>query len=246
VRPFHFGWFGFGLSLVGAVVLLLLALLVRLVAGATVERVRAKAVEAPWMCLLVGLGVELFFVPVLIVVAVILAISIIGIPLLLLIPFVVLAFLLALLVGYTAVSQAVGEWAGSRSGRVLGSPFVAVIVGVLLIQAIHLIGELFDIFPGFLWFFAVMFGVVGFFVRYAAWTVGLGAVFLTARRSGQGSAAVVAPLPPIPPAPPAPGYAPVAPYSGIEPPPAPAAPSAAPVDRDWSGEPIDDRGRNQP
>ena len=104
------------------VVLLLLTLLVRLVAGGTVERVRAKAVEAPWMCALVGLAVELFFVPVLIVVAVILAISIIGIPLLLLIPFVVLAFLLALVVGYTGVAQAVGDWVGRRFGRPADEP----------------------------------------------------------------------------------------------------------------------------
>ena len=184
--PFGFGWFGFGLSLIGVVVLLLLTLLVRLVAGGTVERVRAKAVEAPWMCALVGLAIELFFVPVLIVVAVILAISIIGIPLLLLIPFVVLAFLLALVVGYTGVAQAVGDSVGRRFGRPATSPYLSVIFGVVLIQFIHVIAEFFDSFKGFLFFFAVMFGIVGFLVRYAAWTVGIGAVFLTAvRRSGQ-------------------------------------------------------------
>jgi hypothetical protein len=191
------GWFGFGLSLVGVVVLLLLSLLVRLVAGRTVERIRAKAVEAPWMCALVGLAIELFFVPVLIVVTVILAISIIGIPLLLLLPFVVLAFLLALVVGYTGVAQAVGEWIGGRAGRPAASPYFSVFIGVLLIQFIHVIAEFFDSFSGFMFFFAVMFGIVGFLVRYAAWTVGLGAVFLTAvRRSGSAAAMAVPPPPP--------------------------------------------------
>jgi hypothetical protein len=191
------GWFGFGLSLVGVVVLLLLSLLVRLVAGGTVERVRAKAVEAPWMCALVGLAIELFFVPVLIVVAVILAISIIGIPLLLLIPFVVLAFLLALIVGYTGVAQAVGEWIGGRARRAAPSPYLSVFIGVLLIQFIHVIAEFFDVFSGFMFFFAVMFGIVGFLVRFAAWTVGIGAVFLTAvRRSGPAAAMAVPPPPP--------------------------------------------------
>ncbi len=210
--PFGSGWFGFGLSLIGMVVLLMLALLVRLVAGGTVERVRAKAVEAPWMCALVGLAIELFFVPVLIVVAVILAISIIGIPLLLLIPFVVLAFLVALVVGYAAVAQTVGESAGRRFGRPASSPFLAIIFGVFLIQFIHVIAEFFDSFSGFMFFFAVMFGVAGFLVRYAAWTVGIGAVFLTAvRRSGQ--AAMVVPPPPPAGYPPSDAYLPPEPES---------------------------------
>ena len=120
--PWNFGWFGFGLSLIGLVVLVILTLLARLVAGGTVERVRAKAVESPWTCALVGLAVELLFLPVLIVVTLILAISIIGIPLLLLLPFVVLAFLLALLVGFTGVAQAVGDWIGGRFDRPVGEP----------------------------------------------------------------------------------------------------------------------------
>jgi hypothetical protein len=211
--PFGFGWFGFGLSLIGVVVLLLLTLLVRLIAGGTVERVRARAVESPWLCALVGLAIELFFVPVLIVVAVILAVSIIGIPLLLLIPFVVLAFLLALVVGYTGVAQAVGEWMGSRSGRPASSPYLSIVFGVLLLQVIHVIAEFFDSFSGFMFFFAVMFGIVGFLIRYAAWTVGIGAVFLAAvRRSGPAAAMAV---PPVPSAyPPADSYLPPEPPSG--------------------------------
>ncbi len=70
-----------------------------------------------------------------------------------------------------------------------------------------------------------MFGVVGFLVRYAAWTVGIGAVFLTAvRRSGQ--AAMVVPPPP-PPA----GYPPSNAYLPPEPPPPPS---------DWSSGPLGD------
>jgi hypothetical protein len=219
--PFDFGWFGFALSLTGVVVLLLLTALVRLVAGGTVERVRAKAIESPWLCGLVGLAIELFFVPVLVVVCVILAISIIGIPLLLLIPFVILAFLLALIVGFTGVAQAVGEWVGVRFGRSAASPFLALVVGVLSLQVVHVIAELFDSFDGFLWFFALMFGVVGFLIRYAAWTVGIGAVFLTAVRRSSPGAALAVPPPPLPPA---------APYPG--------APPAPPGDPGWSGQPV--------
>ena len=231
--PFDFGWFGFGVALMGLVVLALLTLLVRLIAAGTVERVRARAVESPWLCGLVGLAIEVFFIPVLVVVCVILAISIIGIPLLLLIPFVILAFLLALVVGYTGVAQAVGEWVGGRFGRGLASPYVAILFGVLTIQILHVIGELVDSFDGFLWFFAVMFGVAGVLVRYAAWTVGIGAVFLTAvRRSSPGVLMATPPLPPLP------DSAPQAP-----PPPAPPAPAG---DSGWSGQPMGDRYADEP
>jgi len=225
--PFRFEWFGFALSLTGVVVLLLLACLVRLVAGRTVERVRAKAVESPWLCGLVGLAVELFFVPVLVVVTLILCISIIGIPLLLLLPFVLLAFVVALIVGYTGSALAVGEWTARRFNWSTASPYVAIAIGVLSIQILHVTGELFDSFDGFLWVFAVMFGVVGFLVRYVAWTVGLGAVFLTAVRSPNRAAMAVPPPPTgLPPS------------GGDYPPPPPPAQPGAP---EWSGQPMDDR-----
>jgi hypothetical protein len=231
ISMFDFGWFGFVLSLTILVVLVLLTCLVRLVAGSTVERVRATAVESPWRCGLVGLAIELFFLPVMLVVLVILAISIIGIPLILLLPFVVLAFVLALVVGFTAVAQAVGEWAGRRFDRQAASPFVAIVLGVLLLQAVHVVAEFFDSFDGFLWFFAVMFGLVGFLIRYVAWTVGIGAVFLTAvRRSSFGAAA---PLPPLPP--------PSGPLPEAPPYPRPPVPPEPAGEPGWSAQPTGDR-----
>jgi hypothetical protein len=212
--PFRFEWFGFVLSLTTLVVLLLFTSLIRLVAGGTVERARARIDESPWLCGLVGLAIELFFIPVLVVVCVILAISIIGIPLLLLIPFVLLAFLVTMVVGYTSSALALGYWLGRRFSSGAASPYVALALGVLTLQSIHILGELFDSFDGFLWVFAVMFGIVGFLVRYLAWTVGLGAVFLGFARSR----AAIAPVPPPP----------------------PPAPPAQPGD--WASHPVDDRG----
>jgi len=205
LSPWSFGWFGFGLSLISFVVLVVFALLTRLIAGGTVERVRAKAVESPWLCALVGLAVELLFVPVLIVVTLLLVITIIGIPFILLLPFVILAFGLALLVGYAGVAQAVGEWIGGRFGRAATGPYVSLIIGVFLIQVLHVFAEFLDSFEGFISFFAVMFGFAGLVVRFLAWTIGLGAVFLTARRPGQVGMTV-------PPPPPAPRYSPDAAY----------------------------------
>ena len=52
--------------------------------------------------------------PVLVLTCVVLAISIVGIPLLLLMPFVVLLFLILALVGFTGTALAIGEWARRR------------------------------------------------------------------------------------------------------------------------------------
>ena len=58
-----------------------------------------------------GLLAQLLFIPVLVLTVVMLAVSMIGIPLLVLVPFGVVAFLLAMLVGFAGVALRVGQWA---------------------------------------------------------------------------------------------------------------------------------------
>ena len=248
-RPRRWGWgFGpwveIGWELSFLVMLALLVCLVQLVGGHTVARVRDKVVEAPWVAGLVGLAIQLLFVPVLVVVILILTLSIVGIPLLLLIPFVLLAFLLAWLVGYTGFAMAVGRWFEARFDRSFTSPFVALLVGVAIIQSLSFIGEIFDALPGFLWIFAVMFGILGFVLQYAAWTIGIGAVFLNGfRRQATASAS---PAPPPPPAPagdqlvaPEPGIPPQDPEPVREPDQAPRADASEP--RSAPDDPAEDR-----
>ena len=192
-------WLKIGWKLSFLVMLALLACLVQLIGGDTVERVRLKAIAAPWVAGLVGLAIQLLFVPVLVVVILILFLSIIGIPLLLLLPFVFLALLLAWLVGYTGSAMAVGRWFEARFDRSFDSPFVALLVGVTIVQGLSFVGEVFGLLPGFLWIFALMFGFAGFLVQYAAWTIGLGAVFLNGfRRPRPASGAADPPPPPVP------------------------------------------------
>jgi hypothetical protein len=170
----NFMWEAFKLIVLG-----LFACLVMLVARDPLQRVKRKAVAEPWKSGLVGLLVQILFAPLLVLVTLILIISIIGIPLVLLVPFFILALLLVAFLGYSGVALAIGEFLRSRFGWKLSNPYSVLLLGVLTIQIWSVIGDLLDFGWGPLWFFAVMFGVVGVLVKYVAWTVGLGAAVLS-------------------------------------------------------------------
>ena len=94
--------------------LLLFASMAMVVARSSVERSAQRVSDNPIKATLVGLAAEVLFVPVLVLTCVVLAISIVGIPLLLLMPFVVLFFLILALVGFTGTALAVGQWTRRR------------------------------------------------------------------------------------------------------------------------------------
>jgi hypothetical protein len=202
--------------------LALLGVLLVLVAGPSVDRMAARVAEEPWKAAFAGLLAQLTILPLVVLVVVVLAVSIIGIPLLLLVPFALLAFLLGWLVGFVAVARSVGGWAERRFGWNATSVALAVVVGVALIQATSLVGRLISM-PGGV--FAVLgFSLVGFgfFLKYVAWTVGLGAMTLVALSGGWRRRGPDAPEPAVAP----PAAAPAAPPVAPPPPPPPIAPDA--------------------
>jgi hypothetical protein len=176
------GW----LRLVGTVIRLgidlLLTILVALLAARPVERIGDRAAREPWMSGFAGLLAQLLFIPVLVLTVVVLAVSIIGIPLLVLVPFAVVAFLLAMLVGFAGVSLRVGQWAVGPHRAVP----LALAVGVILIAAVALVSRGVGLLPIPTWFLTWPLGIAGFFVEYVAWTVGLGAALLTRFGSRRG------------------------------------------------------------
>ena len=113
--------------------------------------------------------------PVLVLTVVILAVSLIGIPLLVLVPFGVIAFLLAVLVGFAGVALRLGRWAVGPDRPM----FVAMAVGVVLVASVTLIARGLALVPAPLWPVTWMIGALGFLVEYLAWSVGLGAALLT-------------------------------------------------------------------
>jgi hypothetical protein len=183
----------------GVVILALLACLALLLARGPVARMERRIVAEPWKCGLVGLVAQILFLPLLILVVVVLAVSIIGIPLLLLVPFALFALIVVCFLGFVAVAQQLGSLLKQRFGWKIDSPYMVVALGVLMIQIWGLIGSLFDVGWGPLWFIAVMFFVFSAVVKYVAWTVGFGAALLT--RFGTKDTwggEVAAALPPMP------------------------------------------------
>ena len=178
-------------SILRALFLLLLCCISVLLARGPMERTSRRLTEEPWKAIFAGLLTQLLFLPVLIFVTVILAVSIVGIPLLVLVPVAVLALLVATLLGFAAVAQSLGRWAAQRFGWSLAEPFLPVVVGVAMIQGVTIVARLIGLPGGFLGLFAFALIALGFFLKYAAWTMGLGAMTLSLlgrdwRRPGAG------------------------------------------------------------
>jgi hypothetical protein len=172
------------------IVLILLAGLVTVVARAPVERVAAKSAEDPWRALLAGLLILVLIGPAMLI----LVISVIGC---LVIPVVVALLLVGLLLGITGASVTAGRWIEGRFGWQRKGLFVSALIGLTAIHLWTLLATGLDAVSGFLWVPSAILWVFGLALQFAAWTIGLGAVWLT--RFGAGPAAVPAVLPPPPP-----------------------------------------------
>ena len=174
--------FEFVQSIIFTVLLIALSGLVLLVAPKGVSRVRAAASSDLWLMFAVGLGVEVFFLPVLILVSLLLTVTVIGIPFAILLwPAALIGLTAAFVFGYTGSAAAAGDWCRRRfqgAGQIAAGSFGALALGVLTIQAIALVADLLG-FLGLPWFFRAMFRVPGVLICYLAWTIGLGAVFMT-------------------------------------------------------------------
>ena len=185
------------LGLLGSVVLL--------VAAGGTRRVADRVTREPVKAGVVGFLAQLLFLPLLITGSVVLVITLIGIPLLALVPAVVIAALVVLLLGFTGVAQLV-----SRSlARGQRSDLALFWVGLVLLMTPALFGDALDLVGGPFRLFAVILGVTGFVVEYLAWTAGSGAVILnwfgdTPAPAGAGSLPPPLPPPARPQAPPAP------------------------------------------
>lgn len=194
-------WTGIGWSLVKLLFFVALAWLSLLLAQRPIDRMERRIEAEPWKTGLVGLLAQVLFFPVLIMLVVFLAISIIGIPLLLLVPFALFALLIVGWLGFVAVAGRVGSWARERFSWQLGSPYWVVLVGLLLIGTLSILGDLLDFGVAPMRFLAGMFMFFGAIVSWACWTIGFGAAVLTrfgTAASWDRAEELVTPLPPVP------------------------------------------------
>lgn len=182
--PWPAFWWGGGWGDVfGSIVLtILLALWITflvLVGRRFVGQVAQRAEQEPWKAALVGLAVQILFFPTLFVVCVVLAISLIGIPLMLiLLPVSLFLLFLFFSFGYAGIATWAGRLLQKRFDWREAGPYLAVLLGILLIQGWTLMGEMLAPVGGPIRLTAWLLILLGLLVKFAAWTTGLGAVFL--------------------------------------------------------------------
>ncbi len=164
-------------TLVRITLLTLLVALVLFVAREPVEQIADRVAADPVKSWFVGFLAEMLFFPVLIMTVVLLAISIIGIPLLILVPIAIVAVLLVMLVGFTAVAFQIGRLLQNKMDSLRTRPFAATFAGILLIVSPVLVARIVGL-AGDFWVLVWPIAVVGFLLEYVAWTAGLGAAAL--------------------------------------------------------------------
>lgn len=157
----------------------LFAAIVTAVAPGAVRRVSDRAAAEPWRAGLVGLAAELLFVPLLVLTVAVLAISIIGIPLLLLVPFGLIVVGLAFVLGLAGAGRALGTWVARRAGGAAPGMLTSLVIGLAVIWALTVVARFAGLVGPPVGLFVAILLVAGFLIEYVAWTVGLGAVILS-------------------------------------------------------------------
>ena len=175
-----FGGFGPVARLVGTtfrfVLLALAGCLALVVTRRGVEGSAQRVTDDPVKTTLVGLVAWVLFVPLFVLTAIVLAISLIGIPLLLLLPFAVVVLLVMSVVGFSGTAYAVGQWARRRFGLANMSGFADICLGILIILLPLLLGRVLALGGWTLSPIVFLLVATGLAVEFLAWASGFGAV----------------------------------------------------------------------
>ncbi len=178
--------------------LVLLASLALIAARGTVERSAHRVVDNPIKATLVGIAAEVLMLPVLIMTSVILVLTIVGIPLLLLMPFVVLVLIVLALVGFSGTALAIGQWARRRFGLSPASGIMDVCLGVVVILLPLLVGRVIALGGWVASPLSFLLVGAGLGIEFLAWSAGFGAVLTNAFARWQARRTMVTPVPPPP------------------------------------------------
>jgi hypothetical protein len=209
-------------SILALAVLGLLVAVTVSVARDPVARVEAKLTSEFWQSGLAGFLAQLLFIPLFVLVTAILVVSIVGIPLLILYPFLALALIVGGLIGFSAFALRIGRLIEHRFDRHFGSAVASALIGLFAIEVCRIMGRLLALGHGPLDVFGWFFSITGLMLSYVAWTFGFGAVILTrfgmGPRRPRGSASEIPPYEPVPmtPIPPIPPVPPVVPPPSAE------------------------------
>jgi hypothetical protein len=154
--------------------------LVMLLARSRISRIGDAAAAAPLRAGFIGVGLQLLFVPALIVASIALAITIVGLPFVaILVPLALVTMFVAMLLGFASLAHAIGGWAARRLGWDAPAAIGAAILGLAVIVLPTVLSRLVGVAPDALRAGAFALLAVGTIVEYVAWTIGLGAAAMT-------------------------------------------------------------------
>jgi hypothetical protein len=181
---FIFGPFDSVARLIGTtfhfLVLALLASIALLIARVTVERSAERVAHEPLKTTLIGIIAQLLIIPAFVLVAIVLAVTIVGIPLLLLLPFAALFLALLAVAGFSGTALTIGRLARRRFGWSTDSPFADLIAGVFVVMLPLLVGRVVGLAGWAVSPLVFLLVAIGLGVEYLVWASGFGAVLVNA------------------------------------------------------------------
>lgn len=199
------GWFA-GVALAATILRLLVVLVIAsavvLMAPAWVRRISWRAADGLASSAAIGLACQVGFVPALLLLIVTLAVTVVGIPLLGAVPFLMAAAAVAGTAGFTAVAARIGARLRGTTVEASNALFVDVVLGFVVVSAVTVAARIVAFGPGSGGPMVWSLSAVGILIEYMVWTVGIGAACATLLQRWNGPAGAAA-APPMPPAAPA-------------------------------------------
>lgn len=172
IHPFTRRMMGFSIYIVKIIALLVFIFLILLFFKGGVDRVSDAIEYHFWKSALAGFVGEILIVPL----TVLLAVLIIGIPL---IPLLWIAIVAALVFGYTSIAYTIGRIAAEKKGWKNKSPYILALTGLVVIEIVTFLGSLIALPGGG---FAIAGNIVrflGYIISFIALLIGFGGVILT-------------------------------------------------------------------
>ena len=179
---FMFGPFGGVARLIGTtfhfLVLAMLSAIALLIARITVERSAERVALEPVKTTLVGIVAQLLLLPAFVLVTILLAITIVGIPLILLLPFAALFLVLLAIAGFSGTALTIGRLARHRLSWNAEAPFVNLVTGVLIIMLPLIVARVVGLVGWAVSPLVFLLIALGLCIEFLAWASGFGAVLV--------------------------------------------------------------------
>jgi hypothetical protein len=196
-HPLSRNWVA-GLALAGTILRLLfvfvLASVLTLVAPGWVRHISWRAGEGVASSAAIGIVCQVAFLPVLLLLIAVLAVSIVGIPLIGAMPFLIGAAGMAGVAGFTAVSARIGARLRGTTVEASNALWIDALIGMAVVSALTVFTSVAAF--GAMWDGPLSWsmGAAGLLIEYVVWTVGIGAACATVLARWNGPGAPVRPV----------------------------------------------------